>query len=75
MSDLPTWREIADSTLDALNRGRSGLSDARDWMNSDWRDGYGPVNQEKRHEAARLIAEAKAAVDRAKNALYESAGQ
>jgi hypothetical protein len=75
MSDLPTWREIADSTLDALNQSQRGLSEARDWMKSDWRDGKGPANPAKKQEAERLIREAKAAIDRAKTALYESAGR
>jgi hypothetical protein len=74
MSELPTYTEIADNAYEALHQSRKGLSDARDWLNSDWRD-VGPIVPAKKAEAARLIAEAKAAIDKAKNAVAESAGR
>lgn len=74
MAAMP-WNEIAGHALDALNDSRRGLSTARDWMLSDWPDGQGPAVPAKKSEAQRLVAEAKAAVDRAKNALRESTGQ
>lgn len=71
---LPTWDEIAANAIEELNTSRRGLSDARDWLKSDWR-GVGPIVPGKRAEAMRLIGEAKAALDQAKTALAESAGQ
>lgn len=70
---LPTWDEIAKDALKELHQARLGLSEARDILNSDWR-GVGPVVPAKRGEAMRLVGEAKSAIDRAKNALYESQG-
>ncbi|WP_272944674.1 hypothetical protein [Kribbella catacumbae] len=43
-------------------------------MNSDWREGHEPVDHKQRHEAARLIAQAKSLIDQAKNAVRQSAG-
>ncbi|TCC33882.1 hypothetical protein E0H75_42245 [Kribbella capetownensis] len=73
MSELPTWNEIAGHALASLNEARLGLSNARDWMNSDWSDGHGPADHEKRHEAAQLIREAKQLIEQAKDALRASA--
>ncbi|GAA2842539.1 antitoxin VbhA family protein [Kribbella solani] len=72
---LPTWIEIAKNTRDALNEARNGLSTARDWMNSDWPEGHGPADHEHRHEAARLISQAKALIDQAKHELERSTGR
>lgn len=72
---LPTWTEIAKHTRDALNEARNGLSTARDWMNSDWPEGHGPADHEHRHEAARLISQAKALIDQAKDELDRSIGR
>lgn len=74
MSELPIWDEIAGHATDALDAARKGLSDARDWMNSDWAEGHGPASHEARHEAARAIAEAKQKIDAAKRAIAKSAG-
>lgn len=71
---LPTWDEIAANTRASLNEARNGLSEARDWMNSDWPEGQGPVDHEQRHKAAKLISEAKAKIDAAKIALDRSIG-
>ncbi|WP_328522856.1 hypothetical protein [Kribbella sp. NBC_00359] len=71
----PTWTDIANNARDSLNQARNGLSDARDWMNSDWRDGHAPVDHAQRHEAAQLISQAKALIDQAKSALDRSAGR
>lgn len=75
MSELPTWGDIAGDAHDALHKASVALSDARDWMKSDWREGQGPTDFKQKREAEKLIAEAKAAVTKAKNALAESAGQ
>lgn len=71
-NQLPTWNQIVDNALGELKTTRNGLSNARDWMSSDWAEGHGPADHDKRAEAARLLAEAKGLIDRAKNALYDS---
>lgn len=37
MSGLPTRDEMIRNALADLERASSALSDARDWLNSDWR--------------------------------------
>jgi len=69
------WTAIARNARESLNQARSGLSEARDWLNSDWPEGAGPADHDQRREAARLISEAKALIDQAKNALDRSAGR
>lgn len=53
-----------------LDLARRNLSEARDWLGSDWSPGTGPTAAQAEHylEARRLIGEAKAAIDRAKAA-------
>lgn len=34
--DLPTQREMILNAITALDKARSSLSDARDWLQSDW---------------------------------------
>ncbi|TWD81660.1 hypothetical protein FB561_2780 [Kribbella amoyensis] len=68
----PTWTEITRQATTCLNQGRAGLSDARDWLASDWHPAHGPTDHDQRHEAARLISQAKALLDQAKNALEAS---
>lgn len=69
------WTEIARNAREALKEAGKDLSDARDWMNSDWPEGQGPADHDQKQEAARLIREAKALIDQAKNALDRSAGR
>jgi len=69
------WNAIAKNARDSLNEARNGLSEARDWLNSDWPEGAGPVDHDARHEAGRLVREAKDLIDQAKNALDRSAGR
>lgn len=69
------WNAIAKNARDSVHRARTELSEARDWLNSDWPDGAGPVDHDARQEAGRLISEAKALLDQAKNALDRSAGR
>lgn len=60
MPQLPTFQEMR-RTAHAL------LGDAEDELRSDWRDGAGPTPEQARAagEARSLIAQAKAALDRA----------
>lgn len=71
---LPTWDEIAANALEQLDVARNALSEARDWMQSDWAEGHGPANHKQRHEAAELIRKMKVQVDPAKEALRRSTG-
>lgn len=58
-TDLPSFEQIR-------REARNALSDARDWLISDWSDAEITDKQgEAKHEALRLIAQAKAALDRA----------
>ncbi|MEV4892109.1 hypothetical protein AB0K48_22265 [Nonomuraea sp. NPDC055795] len=63
-------------------QARSCLSDARDWLNSDWPDGQGPTSGQAqgRRDAMVLMAYAKEAIegrwlltDEARDALARSA--
>lgn len=74
-AELPTVAEMLGHTLDELDNARNGLSEAASWLRSDWR----PVGSSltAAESAARSavfdeIGTAKAAIDRAKAALYEA---
>lgn len=69
------WTAIAKNARDSVHQASKELSEARDWLKSDWPDGAGPVDHDARHEAGRLIREAKGLLDQAKNALDRSAGR
>lgn len=60
MAQLPTWETIC-------RNASLCLSDARDWLHSDWAPGTELTDEqaEGRMEAMRLIGEAKAALDKA----------
>jgi hypothetical protein len=75
MSDASTWAEIASNARDSLDQARHGLSDARDWLNSDWVETHAPADHSQRHEAVRLVSQAKALIDQAKTALDRSTGR
>jgi hypothetical protein len=75
MTQPSPWPQIAGHTREALDQARNALSEARDWMNSDWPDGQGPVDSDGKAEAARLISQAKGLIDQAKNALDRSTGR
>lgn len=69
---LPTWPEIAAHATDSLNTSRLGLSDARDWLASDWSPigkPLTPAEAKARAAAGDCIAKAKALIDQAKNHL------
>ena len=58
--DLPTFEDVRQAA-------RRHLSDARDWLKSDWRPGAGPTPAQNtlRREALDHIEQAKAALDAA----------
>lgn len=59
MSTLPTFEEIR-------RNARNDLSSARDWLKSDWSDKeISDMQATAKADALRLIAQAKAALDRA----------
>ncbi|WP_280393459.1 hypothetical protein [Nocardia wallacei] len=72
---LPTQSEIFFRALNALDASRSGLSDARDWLNSDWPPDSPPLPDtaaDARSTIRAKIAEAKALIDEAKGAAIEA---
>lgn len=56
-ASLPTPEQMLNNTLAALMRAMSELSDARDWLNSDWPPG------------CKLTAEQAAARTKARDAI------
>jgi hypothetical protein len=71
-AELPTWPEIKGRALRHLYTARTEMSEARDWLNSDWRPLGSPLPGEQgeaRNEALRLIRQAKALIDQAKDVL------
>jgi hypothetical protein len=73
MTELPTPREIFGHSLTSLDQARSALSDARDWLRSDWE----PVGSSLPQEAAQArvailtaIGEAKDLIDAMKRDAY-----
>lgn len=59
-TDLPTFQDMR-------RRAHKLLGDAEDELRSDWRSGTGPTREQSQAalEARQLIAQAKAALDRA----------
>jgi hypothetical protein len=69
MTQLPTRTDIFVNTQDALSTASSALSEARDWIRSDW----SPIGSELTTQAAKArtstldsIGKAKAAIEAAK---------
>lgn len=70
---LPTWPEIERNALADLDKARTALSDARDWLHSDWRPPNLPLTSRQaaaKNHALQMIAEAKIAIDDAKNKFH-----
>ncbi|MBF6065418.1 hypothetical protein IU500_34360 [Nocardia terpenica] len=72
---LPSQAEIFIRALDSLDTARNSLSDARDWLNSDWApigsalpDAAGTA----RSEARAGIATTKAQIDHIKSRMYDA---
>ncbi|HEY9409028.1 MAG TPA: hypothetical protein VIP77_05550 [Jiangellaceae bacterium] len=77
MNQLPTYNEILDRAHDEIHKARGGLSEARDWLASDWKDGSNPDPTHRdaydaRDRARALISQAKALIDQAKNELHNA---
>ncbi len=75
MATLSTIDEMFDHARAALYRARAELSDARDWLNSDWRPPDATLTDaqaEARSEVFRIIGEAKALIDQARAAIDRS---
>lgn len=71
MTALPTRREIFLEATDELSGAYRALGDAADWLRSDWRpvgSSLTPVQATARSEMFDAIADAKAAINRAKDA-------
>ena len=75
MAHLPTVAEVLGRTLDQLNHARNALSEAASWLRSDGRPSNAILTDDQadaRTATFDEIATAKAAIDRATNALYEA---
>lgn len=69
--NLPTWDEIRTQATDSLEASRSAVTDAANWLRSDWKpDSPVPTTVgDARTEAFELITQIKELTDRAKDAL------
>ncbi|MBL1079479.1 hypothetical protein JK358_34245 [Nocardia sp. 2] len=74
-ANLPTQADIFLKALESVNAARNSLSEARDWLNSDW----SPVGSAlpgqagpARTTARQRIAVSKGQIDEAKAALYRA---
>lgn len=77
MMNLPTQQGMFLKALENIDMSRSSLSDARDWLRSDWEPVGLPLPQgaaEARIATLEKIVEAKAAIDEAKAELYRALG-
>lgn len=71
MNSLPTRREIFLEATDELSGAYRALGDAADWLRSDWQpvgSSLTDVQGEARTAMFDAIGEAKAAINRAKDA-------
>lgn len=69
MSTLPTADEMLDNAELELNRAYVALSDADDWLNSDWRPAGTTLTAEqarRRRIIRRAITAAKSAINEGK---------
>ncbi len=72
---LPTQQGMFRQALEELDRGRSSLSGARDWLRSDWApvgSSLPDVAADARIEALEKIGKAKSIIDEAKSELYRA---
>jgi hypothetical protein len=75
VTTLPTQAEMFEHALAELDKARNSLSDARDWLNSDWRPVDSPLPPPAgtaRAEMQDLIGQAKALIDQAKGEAYRA---
>ncbi len=72
MSALPTRPEMMANALASLRQAQSALSDARDWLNSDWRPAGTALTDaqaDARSTTRRVVGECKVALTEAQDAL------
>lgn len=73
--ELPTWPDLVQRALDALNQARSNMSAARDWLNSDWwppESSLADAAADARATVFTLIGTIKGQIDEAKGLLWDS---
>jgi hypothetical protein len=66
------------NTIAALDKARSSLSEARDWLQSDWQPIGSPLSTaatDARLSTLRTVASTKDDIDTAKRSLYEALEQ
>lgn len=68
---LPTYDEMQKNARAHLDQARNALSNVRDELRSDWRPDSPPAGAQSdaRARAMKLVAEAKALIDQAKQEL------
>lgn len=72
---LPTREEIFTNSIDELDTAYRALGDAGDWLRSDWRPVGSTLTDaqgDARSDMQDAIAEAKAAINKAKDAAYRA---
>lgn len=72
---LPTRDEMIRNALASLDDARRALSDARDWLASDWRplgSELTPAQADARTTTRRVIGVCKDEIDTATNALHRA---
>lgn len=67
---LPTMEEILSRTLAELDQSRWHLSEAGNWLRSDWAKQPTRRQVEAKNEVQDLLGEAKGLIDRMKSAIY-----
>lgn len=70
--ELPTYAEMERRAIEHLDRARNEMSEARDWLRSDWRplgSPRPPGAADARDKVMDVIGEVKGLIDEAKRAL------
>lgn len=73
--ELPTWPNLVEHAIDALNKARNNMSTARDWLKSDWRPPENSLTDtaaDARTTVFTLISTIKDQTDEAKDLLRDS---
>ena len=77
MTALPTRAEMLRHALAGMEQASAALSDARDWLNADWRpvgSALTPAQTNARAHARRAITASQAEISAAADALRRAAG-
>jgi hypothetical protein len=75
MSKLPTVDEMFGHALDELNKARTAMSEARDWVKSDTRPlgaGRTPMQRRATEQVLEAVGQVKALIDEAKGAIWQA---